>query len=223
MIAMLIVSQATGSTASDEREITRILGHDPQANTPRSIAHLALRLVLAREIGRAAALKPFSKSPLGKPSLDGSAPAFSLSHSGKRALIAISRDGAVGCDIEAPRVPRLPAGKRDMIIAAAADIAGEPVPASPPEHAFLQAWVRLEAVAKATGEGMGRILTRYGIFGTDEDRARLSASEDRLQAKAFNVRDLDLDQGYAAAVAVPVGTVPIDVQMFPNDGFANFR
>lgn len=218
LIAPLVADRTSVGTTG-KLDIARIIGRNPEDDLPRTIAHLALRLILARQTGVAAALEPFTRSALGKPSLGGSAPAFSLSHSGTRALIAISRVGEIGCDIEAPRTPRLPAGKQAMILAAAADISGKPLPTSSSEKAFLQAWVRLEAAAKASGEGMGRLLTRYGVFGTDEDRARLRVSGDRWQATAFRVRDLDLDQGYAAAVAATVATAPADVQTFPTNAF----
>lgn len=217
LLAPLSAALARSAQADLCAEAARSFGKNADTEPGRAIAHLALRLVLARHVGAAKALEPFSRTPLGKPGLSASAAGFSLSHSGERALIAFSPSGEIGCDIEAPRMPRLPDAKRAMILDAAVDIAaGQPLPTMPPEQRFLQAWVRLEAHAKATGEGMGRLLTRYGIFGTDEDRTRLSqAQQAQTHGAGFRVRDLALDRGYAAAIAESPLAPPAPLRVFP--------
>lgn len=194
------------------------LAHLPKVDVEpgRALAHLALRCVLARHAGIVKALEPFERSALGKPALADSALDFSLSHSQARALIAVSNTGAIGCDIEASRTPRLPEGKRALIIEAAVDVArGLPLPVNNPEHRFLQAWVRLEAAAKASGEGMGRLLTRYGIFGTAADRISLRTSGAAAGGLGIRIRDLEVGAGYSAAVAEPEAAAPAVLSVFP--------
>lgn len=216
-LAPPLVLQALTAAALRARSAVD-LAHLPRADIEpgRALAHLALRCVLVRHAGIANALAPFERRPLGKPALAGSPLDFSLSHSQARALIAVSRAGAIGCDIEAPRTPRLPEGKRALIIEAAVDVArGAPLSGHDPEQRFLQAWVRLEAAAKATGEGMGRLLTRYGIFGTAADRASLSIANAAVSGTGVRIRDLDVGAGYAAAVAEPEAIAPAVLRAFP--------
>lgn len=61
---------------------------------------------------------------------------------------------------------------------------------------LLQAWVRLEAAAKATGEGMAALLARLDVWG----RRDAPDLEGTTAAANVRVRDLDMPYGQAAAV-----------------------
>lgn len=134
------------------------------AGAPRDTARAALRILLAGHIGVAAARRPFDISPRGKPSLRGDIRPrieFSLAHCETVALIAMSSDGAIGVDLEAPRSVRIASQRRASLIAAATVLCPDtPLPDGPGDAGFLQAWTRLEALAKATGEGIGALLER---------------------------------------------------------------
>ena len=174
----------------------------------RRAAHLALRLLLARHAGLEAALAPFQTGFAGKPSLGAGQPYFSLSHSGNRALCGISWAAEIGVDIEAPRIPRLPPHRREQILAAGVALAaGEPLSPANQDQCFLQAWVRLEAIAKCSGEGMGRLLARLGVFS--------GGSTGAFHGIGAGVRDIPLDLGFVAAVAGPVGDWTGEIQTFP--------
>ena len=185
-------------------------------------AHRALRLLLARYVGMAAACAPFAIGPQGKPRLAGAAgPEFSLTHSGDFALVGISTAGAIGVDIEIVRPLRMTAERRQQIIAAAIAVAGRPLPeratgdgtgSAGSDAAGIQAWVRLEAVAKATGEGMGRLLTRQGIIG-----ARAPSSSGLVAS--IPVVDLSLPAPLAGAVAGP-GARAVEARGFPTEADA---
>ena len=181
------------------------------ADSSRIAAHIVLRLLLARTIGIDGAAAPFATAPAGKPVLaGGGAPFFSLSHSGERALIGLDIHGEIGVDIEAPRSLRLPLRRRQQIVAAGIDMAaGQPLPGMTLDQQTLQAWVRLEAVAKCSGEGMGRLLARLGIFGGHTSEAATPADPSVL------VRDIPLDRGYAAALAGGAGRWSGELQVFP--------
>lgn len=221
--ALEVHLRQTPETAAPEWQsplnLIRILGAEPSKDPKRTSAQLALRLVLARHVEPCNLLEPFTQSEFGKPYLAGSGLHFSLAHSGARALIAISSFGEVGCDIEAPRTPRLPEPKRALIVAAAINVArGAPLSATTEDERFLQAWVRLEAASKWSGEGMGRLLTRYGIFGTDQDRALLPATLSQSDANLFRIVDLPIDQRYAAAIALAANAEPpTPLQYFPTE------
>ena len=133
----------------------------------RRAAHMALRLLLAGYVGLEAAARPFAHTPAGKPSLASFQPGgkptlhFNLAHCDGSALIAVSAEGPVGVDVEGDRRPRISEHRQSKLIEAARIVAPlDALPDGPAEARFLQAWVRLEALAKATGEGLGALLAR---------------------------------------------------------------
>jgi 4'-phosphopantetheinyl transferase len=167
-------------------------------------AHIALRVVLERLLGSGVRGLSFERTKLGKPRLEGASAVFSLSHISGSALIALARGGIVGVDLERARTVRVREPRRARIEAAAAALnRREPLPAEG-EPRFLQAWVRLEAFAKAEGCGVGRLLTRLGIGGERADRAQdLRARVDDVLAATpvAATCDVTLGEGLFAAVA----------------------
>lgn len=175
------------------------------SGAPRDIAHIVLRIILTACVGRSAAFRPFLHAPGGKPALD-LAPStsrieFSLAHCDSAAIVALSREGPVGVDLEAPRSVRISDHRRAMLIDAASSLApDQPLPDGPDEARFLQAWVRLEALAKATGEGLGALLGRL------EDRT-VPIAATRIEGALVRTRDLRLPPGPPLHAAV-AGTGP---------------
>ena len=180
-------------------------------------AHIALRIILERHAGLGLRGIAFDRASGGRPriplSLDlARAPEFSLSHADGVALIAISGHGAVGADIEVPRDIRMSAERRQRIVRAASRLATEdPLPQGS-DAGLLQSWVRLEALAKATGLGIGRILTEAGVVGAP--RTELDNAE---RSYPFSVTDLALGANRFGAVAASDLSPGIAVQAFPSD------
>jgi 4'-phosphopantetheinyl transferase len=173
------------------------------ASPPRRAAHAALRIVLAGHIGLAEARRPFRIASGGKPMLAAPSPPleFNLAHCDTAALIAISYDGPVGVDLETPRPLRIADSRRAALIDAAIALApGAVLPDGPGDAHFLQAWTRLEALAKATGEGIGALLERLR-------RGETLVAEAPPGSRAIRVRDVAVrtTSPYFAAVA---GTSP---------------
>ena len=176
----------------------------------RRTVHLALRLLLARSVGVTAAMQPFETGKTGKPRLPGG-PAFSISHSGERALIALSRQGEVGVDIEAPRTIGMPANRQAMIrCAGIAAKGGAMLADGPPDAQTLQAWVRLEAIAKYNGDGMGHLLGRLAIIGGAKPETITPATD------GYTLQEIRLDRGYFASVAAPPGPWAVTLRRFPE-------
>ncbi len=171
-------------------------------------AHIALRLLIERACGAEWRRIAYAHDERGKPRLEGAPIAFSLSHASGLALIGIAREGIIGVDIERTRTVRIDPQRRARIRAAAMGLSSAPLPDAD-DAAFLQAWVRLEALAKAEGCGIGRLLTRLGILGSG---ARVPVSVDEMAARAAalvaespagSVRDLQLGEAIFAALACP--------------------
>lgn len=180
--------------------------------------HVALRLLLERAAGpqwRRATLVRTSK---GKPRLDGAPVSFSLSHAPGVALIGLAGEGAIGVDIERWRTVRVGAARRARIEEAGAALdTAVPLPAAG-EARFLQAWVRLEALAKADGCGIGRLLTRLGIVGSrsgGESACDSASSAIAALREAAEVRDVAVGEGLFAAAAFASGPATADVAWLP--------
>lgn len=163
-------------------------------------ARIALRTLLARIVGRRAASQPFVLVAGGKPKLAAGEVQFSLSHAEGFALVALSLSGPVGVDLELARSVRIATERRaaivaagQAIVAAAVDNAGDL-----DDGAFLRSWVRLEALAKATGEGMGHLLGRIGY---EPNTAPPTPTALKAIRGMHAIVDLDVGAGRYGAVA----------------------
>lgn len=197
-------------------------GAESAAAARQELARGALRLIvadgLARKTGRPLAAPDLRVRPDGKPHLAGEEIAFSLAHSGGLALIAVADSGPLGIDLELPRAVAIEEHRRAQIEAVAATLAEAPLPTDPPAR-LLVAWTRLEAVAKATGEGVGRLMTRLAMTRTsaqarDPGPAREAARW--LAASGLCVRDLALGPAKFGAIAHPASLPPPRLVLEPN-------
>lgn len=162
-------------------------------------AHIALRMLLERYAGPGVRGQAYATEPGGRPRLlltgaQRAAPHFSLSHAGAYALIAVSDVAPVGIDLEIERTVIVADARRQRIETAAARLATDARLPDSGNARFLQAWVRMEAVAKASGLGIGRILTEAGVVGG-------SGGADTVPIHAGLVRDLELPEGCYGAVS----------------------
>lgn len=192
---------------------------DAQTRQERRAAHIALRLLIERAWGPAWRGVPYELQGTGKPVLEGAPGSFNLAHVDKFALIGLSSEGAIGVDLEPPRPIQMADERRQRIERAAVALArGAPLPEEP-EARFLQAWVRLEATAKADGSGIGRLLTGVGIIGdqgvNEERAAEISAR--------FAVYDVPALGGCRAAVALSPGLRPPVPRQLPETAEALMR
>jgi len=227
--ALHAIEQHTPRLSKDDRARASSFSDDT-VRTEWMATHIALRLLIERWDGARWRGAPYALADRGKPHLPDAPLSFSISHARGIALVGISRIGSIGVDIERTRTVRIGSPRRERIEVAGAALSTEPLP-SEGEACFLQAWVRLEAYAKAEGCGIGRLLTRLGILGSGTagrpdaspgDRAGpapvISAvlTEPRANT-SLSVRDLQLGEGIYAAVAVPEGAALGDIPWLPSD------
>lgn len=179
-------------------------------------SHAALRLILGRALGRAPADLAFAERPGGKPALAGGAgPDFNLSHSGARALVAVSPAGRIGVDVEALR-PMPDAGRVARTYFApdeAAALAARPEPERMP--AFMACWTRKEAFVKAVGAGLAMPLARFSVSLPPAPAALLRLADDPAAPGAWTLRHLEPGGGTVGAVALEEPDAGIDLFALP--------
>ena len=171
---------------ADEVHVLRL----PSAE--RAEAARALREVLAAYLEASPEAIRIVAGEHGKPELADGGLRFNLSHSGDIALVAVARERDVGVDVE--RID----GRRDVLalaeraLGADAAAAVRAAPATDRVAVFHRGWTRREAVAKCAGTGLAT---------PPPDAPR-------------QVIDLDVGEGYAAALAVE-GAAAVRVELRP--------
>ena len=163
----------------------------------------ALRLLLGRCLHVPAARIGFGYGQFGKPALaHGGAWQFNVAHSGDYALLAIANGREVGVDIERHRsLPELAELAR-MVLSPAEAAAWHAMPAADRVAGFFAAWSAKEAVAKATGQGLGLGLERLEVGMADW---RTQSAPRAVPVGAMGVcrlAALPAPEGYAAALAL---------------------
>jgi 4'-phosphopantetheinyl transferase len=139
----------------------------------------------------------------GKPRLVGPRRAleFSVAHSGEQLLFAVTRGMPVGVDVERLEQVR----ELDPLLTSVLapwEVAELPVGHDERLRGFLAYWVRKEAVVKATGEGLGRPLTSFTVSAPNRPARLLTWAGAPGAAAGIELRDLDVDDGYLACLAV---------------------
>lgn len=195
--------------ASAERRLLALLDPGEAARAARFaspdlrhrfvVSHGALRLLLSTFTGRDPRAIRFAAGARGKPCVAGGGPHFSLSHGDEIAVVAVTRGGPVGVDVERIRPElKLDAVARGLLTAA--DVARiDALPPAARERAWFQAWTRLEAVAKASGEGL-----------------RDDAAADHREPAPFRVWDLDVDAAHVGAIAAGSWAAHVIYEALPD-------
>ena len=148
----------------------------------------AMRRVLAGVVGLPPADLALLEGDKGKPFLPGG-PEFNLSHTGPLALLALAAF-PVGVDVELCRpVER---GVADLVFTAAER--AEWAASGWADAAFYRGWTRKEAVLKARGDSLGQMKSFAVSLG---HRGVLRGEP------AWQIVDVPVGDGYAAAVAAP--------------------
>lgn len=206
----LIDLEAAGQALEElESALPRLPGGlDTPAAGHKRHAHIALRILLERVHGRGAVHRvPFVRSHRGKPVLPEISGDFSLAHTAHFALAGINPGGPIGVDLEQLRQLAMSAARQEAIVRAASRL-GAVAPSSE-ALGTLQAWTRLEALAKADGRGIGWALEVFGarVRGTAAEEV---TPEGAALLQKLAVTDIEAGPGLHASVALPRGApVPV--------------
>ena len=143
----------------DEEERQRV-GRLPTVEARRRfvVAHGVMRRIVAGCLGAPASELRWRSGPQGKPELVGAWTGIhaNLSHSGGWCLIAVSRERAVGADIQrlVPGLDVVGMARRYFPASEACEVAD----AVEPADVFARLWARKEAVTKAAGGRLTQVL-----------------------------------------------------------------
>jgi 4'-phosphopantetheinyl transferase len=155
-----------------------------------------LRMALSRYLHRKPRDIVFEYDLNGKPELKEELSddmQFNVSHSGSKVVMALARGRRVGVDVERVDndIPCLNLARHNFLLREVAVL--EEIPEEERAKMFCRIWARKEALLKAMGIGLGGL----------RQSLDLSDGEDVFfQGVQWRILDLDIAQGYAAALAV---------------------
>jgi 4'-phosphopantetheinyl transferase len=173
----------------------------------------ALREILARALDLEPRAISIGVGAEGKPEVSRSDrpgwPHFNVSHSGSRAVIAVSGSSEVGVDVEVVRE----LDWRDVaqrFFSPGEIVAVETTDPTRQLDAFFDCWVRKEAYVKGLGVGLRRPTTDFSVpLAPDGGRVDDAGSGD---GGTWRVRPVDLGPEWRAALAVVGGDVRVTVR-----------
>lgn len=166
-----------------------------------------LRMVLGSYLGYEPSMLTFAYSDKGRPLLGAKQSAipmqFNVSHSGARALLAFSLDRDVGVDVERirPNLDHDVLAQRYFSPAEQKALVALPLPERC--AAFFRCWTRKEAYIKAHGAGLSLPLDSFDVsIMRGEENALQATRPDAGQAALWTLCDVDVGEGYEAALCV---------------------
>lgn len=172
-----------------------------------SVGRGLLRLILSRYLNAQPEEVDFTCGSHGKPELCASFAAnelrFNLAHSEDLVIVAVTRLGAVGVDLE--RIAPLK-DMDDLVARFFSARENERFQKLPPDQkspAFFNLWTRKEAWLKATGEGIAHSLNLVEVSFLPGEPARLLSMPEHLsQGARWSLYELTPASNFAAALAV---------------------
>lgn len=172
------------------------------------ISRGARRQLVAEACGCAPADVAFALGPHGKPECRPRAGAalgrtveFNVAHSGAWVVVALSKEGAVGVDVEQHREVD-EARLVDACFSAGEAAAWRALAAERRTAGFYALWTRKEAYVKATGAGLGKPLDRFSVTADPSETAkvRVEDEDDPAAAERWTFWPVPMDAAHSAAL-----------------------
>jgi len=164
----------------------------------------SLRQILGEYSGTPPAELRFCYGERGKPCLEShSALEFNLSHSGDIALLAVTRIGPIGIDVERvrPIEDLLGLARRNFSRSEYETLVD--LPEAQHEDSFFRCWTRKEAYVKAVGDGLALSLDDFEVSFAPGDQARfITIGGSKNEGCAWSLESLEPAAGYVGALAV---------------------
>ncbi len=162
------------------------------------VARGCLRQILSRYLDLSPAQIVFTVGVQGKPAVEGDRLQFNLSHSGDRAVYAISAQSPVGIDIESIH-PIAAADLVDRFFSAAEQAIFHNLPIDLQQAAFFHAWVQKEAYLKACGTGLHTPLDKIAVSIDPRTPAAIISAP---IAGMWRIEKLEIFPDYASAIVI---------------------
>ncbi len=171
--------------------------------------YLAGRCLTRRVVGDLTDTEPrdvrIEHGPNGKPDLARTHGLHvNLSHSGERALLAVSRHGPIGVDIEVGRTGRPFARLSRRFFAPSEHEWIQGLAAADVASGFYRLWTLKEAYLKAIGTGLTLSSRTFQVDAESDPPRLIETSPNQLTAEHWTMRVLPTEAGYHAALCTPV-------------------
>jgi 4'-phosphopantetheinyl transferase len=191
-----------------------------QAQVHFSVGRACLRALLGNVSGLDPVSIAITTGVHGKPespNLNGQRVDFNVAHSKDTILVALSRNGGVGVDVEYYDRPTdiMDVAKHNFTVTETASLEAIADPETR-HQTFYRYWTRKEAVLKADGRGLIASLASFDVSfeSLHQHPIRMSESKED-QGKCFFVSDLTLGIEAAAAIALESPDYSINQLIFP--------
>ncbi|OGO28417.1 MAG: hypothetical protein A2Z16_09195 [Chloroflexi bacterium RBG_16_54_18] len=206
--AQLLIENYLG--VLDEAEKGRAARYYNEADRSKFILRRGvLRQLLGKYLNAQPSQIQYTTNEFGKPALDqriGSDLQFNLSTSGDTALLAFTEGRRVGVDIERERQDFETGSIANRFFSAAEQVSLSQLPPGQRLQGFYNCWTRKEAVIKALGQGLSLPLDSFDVNLAPGEPARVLAARDAaFEALQMKLQDLELSNGYTAALAAEGG------------------
>lgn len=180
-------------------------------------ARLILRFALSRYGDQDLIKCPIEVAQQGRPYLVGrDGPTFSISHSTDHIAVAIATSGPIGIDIEHNRQIKM-STNRQMQIAEQARTHGlaavSDTGSNITSDSFLSLWTKLEAFAKARGDGIGAVLTELKTLPGNKPGDLFS----KVGTTDIQVRPLLLASEFTGALVTAKDQTSHDIYALPHN------
>ncbi len=189
---------------SEMLRVSRLRAPSDQDTFTRGYA--TMRTILAEYLSLPPEVLRFGRGQYGKPFLLGEYDLhFNWSHADEYWLLAVSRAGPVGIDVEKVRV--------NFDWRGPAEVAFHPyefqyieLDEETAEKRFFELWTRKEAAFKGVGTGLHDSMARTSVV---DDGGSLRTGVDMLDGTCWEISTIPVAEGYVAAVAAsgPAGQV----------------
>jgi len=208
---VLVVGIALDSYRGDEALLSGAEGarFRRMRSTAKRREFLVGRSAMRRVLGRLMRTEPqdvrFELGAHGKPGVAGEHRLyFNLSHSSERAVLAVTRGGPVGVDIEAARPGRPFHRLAKRFFAAPEYESLQGLSATEFADGFYRLWTLKEAYLKAIGTGLTLSSRAFEIDAGDPPRL-VKTAEGHLGADHWGLQVLPAEAGYHVALCTPAG------------------
>ncbi|MDJ0702766.1 MAG: 4'-phosphopantetheinyl transferase superfamily protein [Leptolyngbyaceae cyanobacterium MO_188.B28] len=177
-----------------------------------------LRTILSRYLAIAPSQIEFCYGPQGKPALSNSCGdsslCFNLSHSGDRALYAITRDRQIGVDIEQLREINAEQLAQRFFSPQESAVINSLSPQQK-KTGFFQLWTCKEAVLKAIGKGIAGLEQVELRLGIEEPTRLIRLDGESLSIDKWSIQQFSPAPEYTACLAAEGNDLDISFLRFP--------